>query len=272
MLKQFVERASSNGVNDLTWLDQQQIRRMEPALKFHSAVFSPSTGIIDSHGFMLSLQGDAENNGAIFVFRSPFIKGKVNNEGIDVEVGGSEPMSLTCKTLINSAGLHATKIAHTIQGFPRGKIPKPFFGKAHYYTLSRKSPFNHLIYPVNKASTSLGVHVTLDLAGQARFGPDLNWIDDIDYEFDQSRESMFYEAIRKYFPDLKDGELQPGYTGIRPKISGPTQPAADFRIQDHRSHGVEGLVNLFGIESPGLTASLAIAEYVNNLLPNLNQR
>ncbi|MAW32985.1 MAG: FAD-dependent oxidoreductase [Proteobacteria bacterium] len=268
LLKNYVDRAAENGVRDLVWLQDKQIRQMEPALEFNSAVFSPSTGIIDSHSLMLSFQGDAENHGALMAFNSPLITGHVKQNGFNVDIGGTEPMELHCNHLINCAGLKATLIAQKIHGVPSNKIPTAFFGKAHYYTLSRKSPFNHLIYPVNKSTTSLGVHVTLDLAGQARFGPDLTWISGVDYEFDNSREPMFYEAIRKYFPDLRDGELQPGYTGVRPKISGPNAPAADFEIQDSRHHGVPGLINLFGIESPGLTASLAIGDFVKNMIAN----
>ncbi len=265
VLKKFLNQGVSNGVNDLRFLEDYEVRKMEPALHFESAIFSPSTGIIDSHNLMISFQGDAENKGAMFAFRSPFVAGEIMKEGILIKVGGEDPISILCANVINCAGLKSPNVAMNIRGFPAEFIPKPYYGKAHYYTLSGKNPFNHLIYPVNTSSTSLGVHVTLDLAGQARFGPDITWIPDIDYDFDSSRESMFYEAIRKYFPQLKDGDLQPGYTGIRPKISGPNKPAADFCIQDVKSHGVRGLINLFGIESPGLTASLAIGEYVKNL-------
>ena len=215
---------------------------------------------------MISLQGDAENNGAIFVFKSPFIEGSESADGLRIQIGGEAPTEVLCSHLINCAGLKAPEVAQKIRGMRNEKIPQPYYGKAHYYTLSGKNPFNHLIYPVNKSSTSLGVHVTLDLAGQARFGPDLTWIPNVDYDFDNSRESLFYDAIRRYYPELKDGALQPGYTGVRPKISGPDQPAADFNIQNPAESGVPGLINLFGIESPGLTASLAIARYVQTLV------
>ncbi len=266
VLKDYVKRAELNNVNDLTWLSAAEVKQLEPSLFFESAVISPSTGIIDSHGLMISLQGDAENNGALIVFNSIVENVKIDDRYLTIKVGGSDPTQLRCKKLINCAGLEAVKLAKRIVGFPAENIPKAYFGKAHYYTLSRRSPFSHLIYPVNKSSTSLGVHVTLDLSGQARFGPDITWIKDINYDFDRSREKMFYESIRKYFPDLRDGELMAGYTGIRPKISGPDEPAADFRIEGPRTHGFTGVINLFGIESPGLTASLAIGEHVTKLV------
>jgi len=261
----YIDKAAANGVDDLRWLSQQELSEMEPALRGVAGVFSPSTGIIDSHALMLSLQGDAENAGAMIVYKSPVESGRVSGKGIELEVGGSEPMSVVCNTVINSAGLRAPEVARMIDAIPDACLPPAYFAKAHYYTLSGKSPFNHLVYPVAHTAF-LGVHVTLDLGGQARFGPDLDWVDGIDYSFDSSREPLFYEAIRRYWPDLKDGQLQPGYTGIRPKISGPNEPAADFRIDGPAEHGVPGLVNLFGIESPGLTASLAIARYVESLL------
>ena len=226
---------------------------------------SPSTGIIDSHALMLALQGDAENHAATVVFHSPVQGGAVGPAGIELHVGGAEPLTLACSTVVNCAGLFAPNVARSIQGMPPESIPPQYFAKAHYYTLSGRSPFRRLVYPV-ATNAFLGVHVTLDLGGQARFGPDVCWIDGVDYSFDHSREPLFYEAIRRYYPGLKDGSLQPGYTGIRPKISGPKEPAADFLIQGPKEHGVPGLVNLYGIESPGLTASMPIGEYVRALL------
>lgn len=261
----YIEKAKANGVADLRWLSAPELAAMEPALNCVAGVFSPSTGIIDSHALMLSLQGDAENAGAMIVFKSPIQSGRVTAAGIELEVGGAEPMSILCNSVINSAGLRAPEVARLIDGLPRQSIPPAYFAKAHYYTLSGKSPFKHLIYPVAH-SAFLGVHVTLDLGGQARFGPDLDWVDGIDYAFDSSREPLFYEAIRRYWPGLEDGQLQPGYTGIRPKISGPGEAAADFRIDGPAVHGVPGLVNLFGIESPGLTSSLAISRHVQDIL------
>jgi L-2-hydroxyglutarate oxidase LhgO len=261
----YIDKAAANGVDDLRLLSAQELSELEPALRGVAGVFSPSTGIIDSHALMLSLQGDAENAGAMAVFKSPIESGRVTGEGIEIEVGGAEPMSIICNAVINSAGLCAPDVARLIKGLPEDSIPQAYFAKAHYYTLSGKSPFNHLVYPVAHTAF-LGVHVTLDLGGQVRFGPDLNWVDGIDYSFDSSREPMFYDAIHRYWPDLQNGQLQPGYTGIRPKISGPNEPAADFRIDGPADHGVPGLVNLFGIESPGLTSCLAIARHVTNKL------
>ena len=261
----YIEKANANGVDDLRWLSKSELTEMEPAINCIAGVLSPSTGIIDSHALMLALQGDAENAGAIAVFKSPVTTGKIQAKGIDLEIGGAEPMSITCKTVVNCAGLRAPEIARAISGIPEQSLPTAYFAKAHYYTLSGKSPFRRLIYPVARKA-SLGVHVTIDLGGQARFGPDIAWVNDIDYGFDHSREKLFYEAIRHYWPDLQDGQLQPGYTGIRPKISGPNETAADFRIDGPDDHRIPGLVNLFGIESPGLTSCLAIGEYVRDML------
>jgi L-2-hydroxyglutarate oxidase LhgO len=261
----YIEKANANGVTDLRWLSKSELAEMEPVVDCVAGVISPSTGIIDSHALMLALQGDAENAGAIVVFKSPLASGEVTGDGIVLNVGGAEPMTIRCNTVVNCAGLRAPKVAAAIAGIPARTIPATYFAKAHYYTLSGKSPFHHLVYPVAHAAF-LGVHVTIDLGGQVRFGPDIEWIDEVDYSFDHSREPLFYEAIRRYWPGLKDGQLQPGYTGIRPKISGPGEPAADFRIDGPDDHGIAGLVNLFGIESPGLTSCLAIGDHVRRLL------
>jgi L-2-hydroxyglutarate oxidase LhgO len=237
---------------------------MEPALSCTAALVSPSTGIIDSHAYMLSLQGDAENAGAVFAFHSPVLSGRITDEGIEIEVGGTEPMRLRCRTLVNSAGLHAPQLARSIQGMPQDKVPQAYFAKGNYFTLTGRNPFSHLIYPV-PVPGGLGTHLTIDLAGQARFGPDVEWVDHIDYEVDPRRGDSFYATIRRYWPDLKDGALAPGYSGIRPKTVPPGAPAQDFVIQGPREHGVPGLVHLFGIESPGLTASLALAEMVREV-------
>lgn len=264
-VRSYVEKAHANGVTDLRWLTPAELREMEPAVRCVAGFLSPSTGIIDSHALMLAYQGDAENHGAALVCHSPVQAGEVRAEGIVLHVGGAEPMSLLCKTVVNSAGLYAQDVARGLKGLPAHTIPPQYYAKAHYYTLTGRSPFRRLVYPV-ATHAHLGVHVTLDLGGQARFGPDVCWVDGVDYTFDESREPLFYQAIRKYYPDLKDGALQPGYTGIRPKISSPTEPAADFMIQGPVEHGVAGLVNLYGIESPGLTASLAIAREVRERL------
>ena len=264
-LKSYVAKAAANGVDDLRWLSRDELRELEPEVRCVAGFLSPSTGIIDSHALMLALQGDAEEHGANIVFFSPVESGEVRAGEIWLRVGGTEPITLACNSVVNSAGLFAQEVARAIAGVPPASIPPQHFAKAHYYALSGKSPFHRLVYPV-ASHAFLGVHVTLDLAGQARFGPDISWIDRVDYAFDHSREPLFYEAIRRYYPGLKDGQLTPGYTGIRPKVSGPKDPAADFVIQGPKDHGVPGLVNLYGIESPGLTASLAIAEGVRDLL------
>jgi L-2-hydroxyglutarate oxidase LhgO len=261
----YIDKANANGVHDLRRITLDELRDLEPSVTAAAAVLSPSTGIIDSHALMLALQGDLENSGGAVVFLSPVLGGEVTADGIALRVGGAEPMELVCGTLVNSAGLFAPQLARSISGIPGHTIPPQYFAKGHYYTLSGKSPFRRLIYPM-AGHGFLGVHVTIDLGGQARFGPDIEWIDRVDYSFNNAREPMFYEAIRRYYPALKDGALQPGYTGIRPKISGPNGPAADFVIQGPKDHGIRGLVNLYGIESPGLTASLAIGEDVVNLV------
>lgn len=264
-LESYMTNARANGVNDLRWLSQSELRELEPAVLAVAGFHSPSTGIVDSHALMLALQGEAESHGASVVFLSPVVSGEVTAQGIVLAVGGAEPMTLACACVVNSAGLFAHNVARSLDGLPPRTIPPQYFAKAHYYTLSGASPFHRLVYPV-ATNASLGVHVTLDLAGQARFGPDVSWVDRVDYEFDHSRAPLFYSAIRRYYPGLTDGRLVPGYTGIRPKISGPTEAAADFLVQGSADHGVPGLVNLYGIESPGLTAALAIGEFVRDLL------
>jgi L-2-hydroxyglutarate oxidase LhgO len=210
---------------------------------------------------MLALQGDAENAGAVPVFFSPVTGGRAVRGGVEIDIGGAEPMILHCRLLVNSAGLHAPGLASRIVGMPPDRIPTAYYAKGNYFTLSGRSPFSRLIYPV-PVPGGLGVHLTIDLGGQARFGPDVQWIDAIDYTVDPMRADSFYDAVRKYWPALKDHALQPGYAGIRPKITPRGAPAQDFVVQGPQTHGVSGLINLFGIESPGLTASLALAYYV----------
>ena len=234
---------------------------MEPNLRCTSALHSPATGIVDSHAFMLALQGDAENAGAVPVFFSPMVGGRVVDRQVEVDVGGADPMTLRCRLLVNSAGLHAPFVARHIVGLPQDRVPTAYYAKGNYFTLAGRSPFSRLIYPV-PVPGGLGVHLTIDLGGQARFGPDVEWIDTIDYTVDPSRSDSFYAAVRTYWPGLKDGALQPGYAGIRPKIVPKGAPGQDFVVQGPQTHGVSGLINLFGIESPGLTASMAIAEHV----------
>jgi L-2-hydroxyglutarate oxidase LhgO len=258
-------RAQASGVDDLEWLGGNQARALEPDLACIKAFLSPSTGIIDSHALMLAYEGDAESAGAVVAHRAPVLRGRVDERGFLLEVGGEEPMTLRASLLVNSAGLYAPALARAIEGIPPTTIPPAYFCRGVYFSLTGRSPFKHLIYPAPETA-GLGVHLTLDMAGQARFGPDIEWIDSVDYNVDPRRGDRFYAAIRTYWPGLPDGALQPGYAGIRPKISGPKEPAADFVIQGPEAHGVPGLVNLYGIESPGLTASLPIAERVRRIL------
>ena len=260
-LEKIAAAALANGVDDVERLDATEARRLEPELHCVAALFSPSTGIVDSHGLMLRYLGEAEAAGATIVLRTPIFGGKVRTDGFELSTGGDEPDTIRCRYLVNAAGLYAPAFADAIQDLPRETIPTPYFCRGVYFTLSGKTPFRHLVYPVPPPG-GLGVHITLDLAGQARFGPDVEWIPSVDYTVDPARGEAFYAAVRRYWPGLRDGALQPGYAGIRPKISGPTEPAADFVVQGPANHGVPGLVNLYGIESPGLTASLALADEV----------
>ncbi len=259
-------RAAANGVPDLALLRREEALAMEPALFCTAALFSPSTGIIDSHAYMLSLQGDAENAGAVFAFHAPVVSGRVGADGIEVAVGGAEPMELRCRTLVNAAGLHAPRLARSLRGMPEGAVPGAWYAKGNYFTLTGRNPFSRLIYPV-PVPGGLGTHLTIDLGGQARFGPDVEWVDSVAYDVAPRRGEGFYAAIRRYWPELPDGALAPGYSGIRPKTVPPGAPAQDFVIQGPERHGVPGLINLFGIESPGLTASLALGRYVSDTAP-----
>jgi len=259
-LEGIAQRARANGVDDLLFISGEDAMRLEPALQCTAALVSPSTGIVDSHALMLAYQGDAENAGAQCVFHTPLVSGRVRPEGgFDLQFGGDDAMSLSCNVLINSAGLQAPALARRIDGVPAASIPTDYLCKGSYFTLSGRAPFSRLIYPVPQHA-GLGVHLTLDMGGQAKFGPDTEWVGTEDYTLDPARAEVFYAAVRSYWPALPDDALAPGYTGIRPKISGPHEPAADFVIAGPAVHGVRGLVNLFGIESPGLTSSLALAE------------
>ncbi len=265
-LRKIERRAQAAGVADLQWLSAAQAVALEPALACKHALLSPSTGIIDSHGLMLALLGEAEDHGAMLARLSRMIRAEAGAGGFTVEIdAGGDSIRLGCRELINSAGLAAPAIAASIGGLPADQVPRAYLAKGSYFSLSARCPFSHLIYPIpNEAG--LGVHLTLDLAGQGRFGPDVEWVDREDYDVDPRRADGFYEEIRRYWPGLPDGTLHPAYSGIRPKIVGPGAPAADFVIAGAETHGVAGLVNLFGIESPGLTASLAIAARVRGLL------
>lgn len=265
-LKGIEAAALANGVVDLRWLSMEQAREMEPDLSGVAALHSPSTGIIDSHGFMLALQGDLEQAGGMIAFRAPVRRGHCEKGVIRIEAGAEEEvMDIEAAFVVNSAGLGAQEVAQCLRGMPATGIPPLFYAKGNYYTLHGRAPFRRLVYPVPEPG-GLGVHLTLDLAGQARFGPDVEWVDRLDYSVDPSRAERFYQAIRRYWPALPDGALQPGYAGIRPKTTPPGASAGDFLIQGPREHGVAGLLNLYGIESPGLTAALAIAEQVADAL------
>jgi L-2-hydroxyglutarate oxidase LhgO len=257
-------QAQTNGVADAQLISGAAARAMEPALHTVAALHSPSTGIIDSHAFMLALQGEAEDRGALFAFHSPFERAAVTSDGFDVRIGGAEPMRLSARLLINAAGLHAVEVASRIDGLGARHIPKARLCKGHYFALTSRAPFSRLIYPMHNRA-GLGVHFTLDLGGQGKFGPDVEWLPEgaaEDFVVDASRAEGFTRDIRRYWPALPDNALAPAYSGLRPKIVGPGEAAGDFRIDGRKVHGVPGLVNLFGIESPGLTASLAIGALV----------
>lgn len=264
-LESYRARGAANGVEGLSLLDRPEVHALEPQVHCVRALWSAATGIVDSHGLIAAFQRDAERHGAAIVLRAPVTGGRLQDDGIDLSVGGADPSTVRCKAVVNAAGLWAQSVARSLIGFPAAAIPPSHYARGHYFLLTGPSPFQHLIYPV-AVQGGLGVHVTLDLAGCARFGPDLEWIDRVDYSFDQNRGGAFEEAIRRYWPFLPAGALQPGYVGVRPKLGPSGAAAQDFLIQGPAEHGVPGLVNLYGIESPGLTASLAIAEHVASLL------
>ncbi|MBF0356515.1 MAG: NAD(P)/FAD-dependent oxidoreductase [Alphaproteobacteria bacterium] len=254
LLDRLSAAALANGVQDLSRLSASQAEALEPELSCKAALLSPSTGIIDSHGLMLSLLADAEAKGAVLALKSAVTGGRVSEGGITLAVDGTE---IEAALVVNSAGLGAWAVARSIKGIPEGSIPPCHFAKGNYFSLTGKTPFKRLVYPV-PGHAGLGVHFTRDLAGRARFGPDVEWVDAIDYKVDPKRAEVFYEAIRSYWPGLRDGALEPGYAGIRPKLQGPGDPQQDFWI----GSPLPGLIALYGIESPGLTSCLAIAEHV----------
>jgi L-2-hydroxyglutarate oxidase LhgO len=267
-LNRYLQIAAGNGVNDLRPVSQGEARELEPEVRCVAALLSPSTGIVDSHALMLSYLGDATNHGAVLALQSRVESGAATGDGVVLHVGGVEQMTILCKTVVNAAGLYAQDLARRIEGLAPEHIPDSFYAIGHYFALARKSPFKRLVYPVGREG-ALRAHVTLDLGGQCKFGPDFQWIDKIDYTFDDTHEASFYQAVRRYFPGLNDGELRAGYTGIRPRLAGPGKSlhnhATDFVISDCSQHGVPGLINLYGIESPGLTSSLAIGKHVADL-------
>ena len=272
-LQEIARTAVANGVagdDALVWLSSAQARAMEPVLRCTAALWSPASGIVDSHGLMTALLGDAQNAGALLALASPFQQARRNADGWVLQTGGAEGFELQARWLINCAGLHAQGVAAAMQGFPAAAVPTLYLAKGNYFSLSGKAPFSHLIYPT-PVDGGLGVHMTLDLAGQAKFGPDVQWLPgvalaDVDYAVDPARAEAFEADVRRFWPGLPAGGLMPAYSGLRPKLAPRGQPAADFQITGPAEHGCAGVVQLFGIESPGLTASLAIGEHVAGLL------
>jgi L-2-hydroxyglutarate oxidase LhgO len=254
-------QGEANGVTDLVSLSGTEARALEPALAAEHALLSPSTGVIDSHAFILALLGDAERHGAMIALETPVIGGEVDPRGLIIETGGVSPSRIAASLVVNAAGLGAQAVARSIFGMPSEMIPPLHLAKGNYFSLATRSPFSRLIYPT-PAEGGLGVHLTPDLAGRARFGPDVEWIKAVDYAVDPKRAESFYAAIRTYWPDLPNGALQPAYADVRPKIARPGGSMTDFLVQTEKHHGVASLINLLGIESPGLTSSLAIAEWI----------
>ncbi|MEA9567783.1 NAD(P)/FAD-dependent oxidoreductase [Polynucleobacter sp. AP-Nickl1-40-C4] len=273
-LQAILYKAQQNQVPEIKMITGDQAKAMEPELNCSAAVLSASTGIVDSHGFMLSLLGGFEDAGGMIAYQSPLTSAKPLGEnakdGFELEIGGADGMKIQTKLLINCAGMSAPAIARKIQSLSEAQIPKAYFAKGNYFSLSGKSPFKHLIYPIPEPG-GLGVHLTLDMGGQAKFGPDVEWLEideesQIDYTVNPKRGEGFYEAVRRYWPGLKDNALQPDYSGVRAKIVPPNSPAGDFCFNTPKDHGLEGLFNLYGFESPGLTSSLAIAKHLEDLI------
>ncbi len=263
-LEKIVVQATANGVCDLQHLTRAQAQALEPALECRGALLSPSTGIIDSHALMLALQGDFEHAGGLVVLNSPLARARAQDDGFWLRT--EDGTELIADELVNSAGLYAPLLAARIEGLDPCHVPTAYYCKGNYFVLAGRNPFSRLIYPVPEAA-GLGVHLTLDLGGQAKFGPDVEWVDrPDDLAVDPKRAEAFYAEVRRYWPGLPDAALQPDYAGMRPKLQRPGEPARDFMLQGAREHGVRGLVNLFGIESPGLTSAFAIAERVAALL------
>ena len=270
-LRRLQATAHRNGVTDVAWLDAADARAIEPEVRCAAALWSPSSGIVDSHALMTSLLGDAQAAGAVLALASPVASAARVDGGWAIAVGDDPEPALRARWLVNCAGLGAVPLAAATSGPAAARVPRQRFAKGHYFSLSVRSPFTHLVYPLPDDG-GLGVHLTLDLAGRGRFGPDVEWLPDglaerdLDYAVDVGRAAAFEAQVRRFWPGLPDGALAPAYTGVRPKMHGPGEPAADFRIDGPDAHGCEGLVQLFGIESPGLTASLAIAEHVAGIV------
>jgi len=261
ILERYKARGHANGLDDLVWLDREQVRKIEPQVACACALSSPSTGLVDSHGLMSALATDARNAGADLVLASPVVGGEIVGGGIDLDIGGREPGRFRFRTVVNAAGYSAPTVARSLRGLDASSVPVPYFAKGHYFTVSGPSPFGRLIYPLPGAD-GLGIHVALDLAGNLRFGPDATWVDSPNYAFDETRAEAFYRAIRRYYPGLADGALAPGFVGVRAKIAPAGAGFVDFVLQGCDVHGVPGLLNLYGIDSPGLTSCMAIADEV----------
>lgn len=262
-LRRYSAQAAANGVSDVRYLSAAEVTRLEPAVRCVGALESPSTGIVDSHGLMLAYRADLEAAGGNVVLNSPVLGGTLCADGVKLQIEG---ISLMARTVVNAAGLSAQAVSHSIRGVPSDSVPPLFMAKGHYFALRGRSPFQRLIYPIPEEA-GLGIHVTLDLSGHVRFGPDVQWIERLDYDFDTSREALFHEAIRSYYPQFDSGRLQPAYVGVRPKLAGAGGRVADFCVYTLAGRGASSYVALYGIESPGLTASLALAERVGQLVP-----
>jgi L-2-hydroxyglutarate oxidase LhgO len=259
-LRRLQAQGETNGVPDLQWLDADAVRRLEPRVRCAAALHSPHTGIVDVHELMLALQADCESAGAAVVLRSPVERLRPVESGIELTVGGEVAERIVARRVVNAAGLGAIALARRTDGYAKDRLPGEYLAKGHYFSIGGR-PFGRLVYPMpNEAG--LGVHATVDLDGSVRFGPDVQWVDRLDYTVPTERSKAFYAAIREYWPDLPEGALSPAYAGIRPKIAGPGEQPADFVIEGPEEHGIRGLVNLFGIESPGLTAALALGALV----------
>ena len=264
-LAALAQRALGNGVRDLQWLSPHETRDLEPALQCAAALLSPSTGIIDVHDYLLALLGDAERHGALLSLRTRCTGGEILDRGIRVDTGGASATRILCRHFVNCAALGAQTLSAGMRGLPKSTIPPLHLAKGTYFRLSGRSPFARLVYPL-PAGSWLGVHAGLDLGGCCRFGPDIAWVDEVDYDVDARRVGGFHAAIRRFWPELPDASLQPDYAGIRPKLTPPGAPPADFVVQTSEVHGIDGLVNLYGIESPGLTSSLALGDHVADLV------
>ncbi|MGQ0531199.1 MAG: NAD(P)/FAD-dependent oxidoreductase [Caulobacteraceae bacterium] len=265
-IEKYARQGEVNGVENMRWLTGAEAKALEPQLRAVAAIEYLESGVMDAHGYMDALEGEIEAGGGTIVLNSPFLGATPEAEGFDIRVGGDAPTSVSSRNLIISAGLAAQACAAAVEGFPAARIPKQYLAKGNYFSLSMKAPFQRLIYPP-PVPGALGTHYRRDLGGIARFGPDIEWITEENYVVDPSRGESFYEAIRTFWPGLPDGALTPDYVGIRPKIHGPGEPQPDFVLDSPADHGVAGLVCLFGIESPGLTSSLAIGEEVQRRLP-----